>query len=49
MLDTITLRHRMILATVASVIALGIGGWLMLGPLWAIAGAAVGYSFRHSS
>ena len=43
MLDTRTLRHRMILATVASVIALGIGGWLVLGPLWAIAGAAVGF------
>ena len=43
MLDTRTLRHRLILATAASIIALGAGGWLVLGPLWAIAGVAAGY------
>jgi tetratricopeptide (TPR) repeat protein len=43
MQDTRTLRRRLILAMVVSVAALGAGGWLVLGPLWAIAGVAVGY------
>jgi tetratricopeptide (TPR) repeat protein len=42
MVDNRTLRLRLILATAASVVALGTLGWLLLGPLWAIAGVAVG-------
>jgi tetratricopeptide (TPR) repeat protein len=41
MLDTRTLRRRLILATAISVVALGTGAWLVLGPLWAIAGVVV--------
>jgi Flp pilus assembly protein TadB len=42
MLDTRTLRRRLILATAVSVVALGTGAWLVLGPLCAVAGVVVG-------
>jgi tetratricopeptide (TPR) repeat protein len=41
--DMRALRRNITLATVLCVVALGTSGWLLLGPLWAIAGVAVGY------
>jgi hypothetical protein len=43
MLDTRTLRRGLRVATAVSAVALGCAGWLLFGPLWAIAGLAAGY------
>jgi tetratricopeptide (TPR) repeat protein len=43
MLDLLRIRRNSILASVAAAVALGAAAWLLLGPLWAIAGLVAGY------
>jgi hypothetical protein len=43
MLQARVIRRRAILATAACAVAVGAATWLVLGPLWAIAGLASGY------
>ena len=43
MLETLLTRRNTILAEMAGAVGLGTTGWLLLGPLWAIAGAVAGY------
>jgi hypothetical protein len=42
MLDTLLTRRNLILAEVACAVGLGAASWLLLGPLWAIAGVLAG-------
>jgi tetratricopeptide (TPR) repeat protein len=42
MLEWLSVRRNLILATATCAAALGAGGWLLLGPLWTIAGVAAG-------
>jgi hypothetical protein len=43
MLDVLRIRRNSILASIAGAVTLGAAAWLLLGPLWALAGIVVGY------
>jgi hypothetical protein len=43
MLEALVIRRDLILACAACAVALSAAAWLLLGPLWAIAGVAAGY------